>query len=48
MDEDLNSLIRRLKDESMFVQSEKKHLVDLYDQVLKKFQFFHLIKFFFS
>ncbi|RNA10285.1 GTPase-activating and VPS9 domain-containing 1-like isoform X1 [Brachionus plicatilis] len=36
MDEDLKSLIKRLKDEAMFVQSEKKHLVDLYDQLIKK------------
>ena len=29
----LSSLIRRLRDEAAFVQSEKKHLITLYKQV---------------
>jgi hypothetical protein len=33
MDEELISLIRKLRDESAFVQSEKKHLIELYKQV---------------
>ena len=36
MDEDLNNLIKRLRDESTFVQSEKRHLVELYNQVILK------------
>ena len=40
MDEELISLIKRLRDESAFVQSEKKHLIDLYRQVLFYLKFF--------
>ncbi|CAF0809811.1 unnamed protein product [Brachionus calyciflorus] len=36
MDEDLSNLIRRLRDETTFVQSEKKHLIELYNQLVKK------------
>ena len=42
MDEELYSLIRKLRDETTFVQSEKKHLVDQFRQLLKKSeQLFH-------
>jgi hypothetical protein len=33
MEEELANLIRKLNDESTFVNSEKKHIIDLYRQV---------------
>jgi hypothetical protein len=33
MEEELSSLIRKLNDEAAFVQSEKKHIVDMYREV---------------
>ena len=36
IEEELSSLIRKLNDESAFIQSEKKHIIDLYRQVYKK------------
>lgn len=42
MDEELYSLIRKLRDETTFVQSEKKHLIEQFRQLLKKSeQLFH-------
>ena len=41
IEEELSSLIRKLNDESAFIQSEKKHIIDLYRQVyIKKFYYF--------
>ena len=34
MEEELYNLIKKLRDEASFVQSEKKHLIDLYKQVI--------------
>ena len=36
MNEELISLIEKLRDESSFVQSEKRHLIELYKQVTNK------------
>jgi hypothetical protein len=33
MEEELYNLIKKLRDETSFVQSEKKHLFELYKQV---------------
>lgn len=33
LEEELSGLIRKLNDEALFVQSEKKHILDLYKQV---------------
>ena len=33
IEEELSILIRKLNDESAFIQSEKKHIIDLYRQV---------------
>jgi hypothetical protein len=43
MEEELYNLIKKLRDESSFVQSEKKHLIELFKQVL--FNMFYLKKF---
>ena len=37
MDEELNSLIKKLRDEASFVHTEKKYLIELYRQVYKHF-----------